>query len=718
MVDHIRKYIKFITIGLASIICAWAYSSDSKAEEGGFKPRANIEAKGIFYDDEKQDLIAEGDVELTYQDRYVKANRLEYNKVTKQIIANEGVEFKTQNGNIFKADTIITDSRLTTGEMEGVVAQMQDGSSFKSEKISIIGDKKYSLRNSVYSPCKPCGDKYLWNVNADKIYYDSDSERIYYRDATVEVLGVPIFYTPYISHPTPLAKSKSGFLTPLLGRSSEYGFFFEMAYYYNPKPNMDYTFTPRITTKDGVILKNEFRHLLEYGRYELNFSGAMPDERDANGNLVAGAGKKFRGHIDGFGNFDLGSGWQAGFDGKRSSDDTYLQRYDFSYEDVLTSMGYVRYIDDRDFVSIKTLSFQGLRQNDDPSISPYILPSVEANKTFVIGGEFDQKIDLEGDVRVLRRKDGAKNNRFSSNVKWSANHITTGGHKFDLGLSSRFDYYKVDETQTAQGLYSGDVGRVVPEASLSWSYPLAGSFGKYSVIVEPVIMAIASNNGNNNDKIANEDGQNIEIYDYNLFQSNHISGLDLVENGHRVNYGIRSVIATDSVGDIGILLGQNYRAEKDSFLNGQSGMSDNLSDFVGRITIDSGDHISAGYRFRVNKDDFKFQRNELGMNMNYDTFDLDFNYTFIDGLLGTVDRQEVYANTRVEVSDDWSILASGRRNMDNDNNSGWVYLSGGVEYSNDCMKTLVELKREFTHDRDVEPSTEILFKVSLQNLGS
>lgn len=695
-----------------------AYANENHDSDKVEVPKANIEAEGIFYDEKSKNLVAEGNVEITYEGRYIKAKQLEYNKLTKQITASDGVEFKTQNGSIFKADSIITDDKVATGELTNVEAKMQDGSSFKSEKISIIGDEKYSLKNSVYSPCKPCGDKYLWDVNAENIYYDSDSERVYYRNATIEVLGVPLFYTPYISHPTPLAKSKTGFLTPVIGRSSEYGTFFETPYYYNPKPNLDFTFTPKFTSRDSIILTNEFRQLLEYGRYEVTFSGAYPKERDSNGNILTGAGKKFRGHIDGFGDFDLEDNWQVGFDAKRSTDDTYLQRYDYDYEDVLTSMGYVRKIDGRDYISSKVLSFQGLRNTDDPSVSPYILPLINFSKTFTLDGNYNQKLSVSGNVLSLRRDTGTKSNRFSSTVGWSANYITSGGHILDLSLSSRFDYYRVDEVPTSKGLYSGNTGRVIPEAVLTWRYPLTGDFNKYSIVFEPVVMAIASNNGNNNEKISNEDSQNIEIYDYNLFQSNHISGFDLVENGSRVNYGIRSVVATESLGEISVLLGQNYRFEEDRFLTAQSGMDKRFSDYVGRVTASNSEHFSTNYRFRVDKDNLKFQRNELGFDVNYNPVDLTFNYTFIDGLLGAVDRQEIYADTRVALDSDWALIGKARRNMDNDNNTGWVNLGGGVEYTNDCMKTVLEVKREFTRDRDIEPSTEILLKVSLQNLGS
>ncbi len=695
-----------------------AYEEASSAIDES--PKANVEAEGLYYDGETKSLIAEGNVEVTYDGRYMKASQIEYNRKTRQISAQEGIEFRANDGITFKAESIITNDQLDSGEMSNVKAVMKDGSTFESKKISIIGEEKFSLRDSVYSPCKPCENGgYLWNVNAKKIYYDSDSERVYYRDATVEILDIPVLYTPYISHPTPFAKSKSGFLTPAFGSSSEYGTFFEQPYYYNPKPNLDFTFSPRFTTEDGLILTNEFRHLLPYGNYEILFSGAYPDEVDQNGDRLIGAGKNFRGHIDGFGDFDIGNKWQVGFEGKRVSDDTYLQRYNLGYEDVLTSQAYIRRIDGRDYVTAKALSFQGLRRNDDPDISPYVLPLINFNKSYLVDKSFDQRLNLSGNILSLRRELGQKSTRFSTKAEWEASHVSQGGHKFDLTASTRFDYYKVDEVLTSTGNYSGGVSRVIPELTATWSYPLMNDFDSYSVLVEPIIMAIVSDKSNKDERITNEDSQNIEIYDYNLFQPSHISGYDIVEEGSRVNYGLRTVVSTEKLGDINILFGQNYRLEKDSTnLSLDSGLADYFSDYVGRVTINNGEHFSANYRFRVDKDNFKFRRNELGFDLDYKPVEFSMNYTFIDGLLGNVDRQEVYADARYDVDEAWTILAEGRKNLDNDANSGTVFVSGGAEYSNDCMTTAVEIRREYTRDRDVEPSTQILFKVSLQNLGS
>jgi LPS-assembly protein len=166
------------------------------------------------------------------------------------------------------------------------------------------------------------------------------------------------------------------------------------------------------------------------------------------------------------------------------------------------------------------------------------------------------------------------------------------------------------------------------------------------------------------------------------------------------------------------LVGQSYRGKEDQVFTGGTGLDDNVSDYVGRVIHTIDRDFYTNFRFRVDKDNLAFKRSELGFIMDLDWAQFNTDYTFIDGIAGAVDRQEVNASTYFKINDQWAFLAEGRRNLDNDNNSGWVFVSSGVEYTDDCITTTVEINREFTRDRDIEPTTNLLFKISLKNLGS
>src|SRR3546814_12295588 len=83
------------------------------------------------------------------------------------------------------------------------------------------GGNRTELDKGVFSPCDLCEDDPtrapLWQLKAVKIIHDQETKTIEYQDAWMEIYGIPVLYTPYMSHPDPTVKRKSGFLAPSFG---------------------------------------------------------------------------------------------------------------------------------------------------------------------------------------------------------------------------------------------------------------------------------------------------------------------------------------------------------------------------------------------------------------------------------------------------------------------------------------------------------------------
>ena len=54
----------------------------------------------------------------------------------------------------------------------------------------------------------------LWQLKAVRVTHDQAEHKMEYRDAWLEIYGVPIAYTPYFSHPDPSVKRQTGLLVP------------------------------------------------------------------------------------------------------------------------------------------------------------------------------------------------------------------------------------------------------------------------------------------------------------------------------------------------------------------------------------------------------------------------------------------------------------------------------------------------------------------------
>lgn len=137
----------------------------------------------------------------------------------------------------------------------------------EADRIDFEGENQYRLINSTYTTCAPGNDD--WYAKTASLKLDYDREVGEGTDGTVYFKEVPIFYSPWLSFSLNNER-KSGLLAPSFGTSSDNGVELDLPYYWNIAPNMDATITPRVMTKRGVQLNNEFRYLNTAfgGRYQ------------------------------------------------------------------------------------------------------------------------------------------------------------------------------------------------------------------------------------------------------------------------------------------------------------------------------------------------------------------------------------------------------------------------------------------------------------------
>ena len=78
-------------------------------------------------------------------------------------------------------------------------------------------------------------------------------------------------------------------------------------------------------------------------------------------------------------------------------------------------------------------------------------------------------------------------------------------------------------------------------------------------------------------------------------------------------------------------------------------------------------------------------------------------------------REELYNALRWNIDQRWVATAESRRDLSGDGSQ--IRAKAGIQYSDECIGFGLHIQRNFTRDRDVEPSTSIDFRILLQNLG-
>lgn len=680
-----------------------------------------MQADTLRYDEQSGIVIASGNVEMAYGGRILQADTLSYNEPDDLVTAAGNVILVEPTGEVMFAEYAELSGDLREGAVAGIRVLMEENARFAANGARRIEGRITDMRKAVYSSCDLCEDDPtaapLWQIKAARVIHDEALRDIIYYDATIEVYGIPVAYTPYLRTPDPTVERRSGFLTPSYGSSSTLGMMVQVPYYWAIAPNRDATFAPIITSDEGLVAVGQYRERTETGIYDINGSLTYSDPLGPNGEETGD--KKIRGHIKADGIWHYDPTWQYGFDLYRSTDDTYLSRYDFDGTDTLQSDLFVEGFRGRSYASTWGYVFQGLRRDDDPGQIPIVAPVIDyqlVTDPDEDGGFF--QFDANG--LALTRNDGPDSRRFSLRGAWERPWVTEGGHIVTVRASLRGDAYQVNSVPVpGQQNYSGFVGRIIPQSSVEWRYPLVRQAGNTQQLIEPIVMAVASPNVDNDQRIPNEDSQEFEFDEINLFSANRFPGYDRVEGGYRVNYGLRLGVFGRGNGRSEILIGQTWRSHLDSTFGPDSGLDSHFSDYVGRVLVSPASYFDMALRFRLDRENLAVRRIELGVGMGPEWLRLETSYVQLKdeaiNVVDTVDeRQQVAFAATVKPLEGWTVNADWREDL---SGGGTIRYGGTLVYENECVEFSGRIERRFTDDGYAVPETIFLFSIKLKTLG-
>lgn len=712
---------------LVSLVLALSVTPHpAAAQSPGLAPSGNaaenadekilLQADELNYDRDTQVVTAEGHVEVAFGDRVLTADRLIYNELTGVVTADGNVALFEPEGDIGFAEHVVLSDELREGVVETLSMLLADDSRLAGVRAKRTGGNVTTIYRGVYSPCDICKEEGkgtpLWQIKAFKIIHNKKEQRIIYEDAFMEFFGVPIAYVPFFSHPDPTVKRQSGFLPLGIGNSTDLGVQLEVPYYWAVAPNIDLTIAPRYTSNQGIMYKGQVRHRLTQGTYQFDVTGTQPTN-DALGD------EDFRGSLFGEGAFQISSGWSAGFQAQLTTDDTYLRRYDLSSETDLQSNINVTYENGRNRLTANAYYFQGLLATDDPDTTPFIAPLINYQHAVdepILGG----RLRLNGNGMALGRADGAQSRRLIAEAEWERPRMLQSGQMYRLFASLRGDLYLTDEVPNpalpGQTFGNETIVRALPTAGVEWRWPFVRTGTSTQQIIEPIVQLVYSPDIGNPSEIPNEDSLSFEFDDTNLFSDNRFPGYDRIESGGRANLGLRYAIYDDELGSASALIGQVLRLKEDDAFDLTSGLADQKSDYVGRVAIAPSDDFLLVHRFRIDRDNFEFKRNEVDLSARYGPLSVTTGYGFFDASLSQIleTREEVFVWGRLAITDEWAVTGSTRRDIEL---GSAVSNSFGVGYEDECFMIDLSFRQDFTRDRDIEPDNSIFLQFSLKHLG-
>lgn len=685
-------------------------------------------------------ITASGQVELRRDAWRLTADSIRYNRATGEVAARGNVVSIDPEGNQVFADAVDLTDSLRDGAVENLLLILNDGGRLAAKDASRAG-RIVTLRRAVYSPCavtdsEGCPQEPVWRVLATRIDYDPDRHRLSYKNARLELWGLPILYLPNFSHPDGSAERVSGLLLPDIKFQRQLGFGIGLPLHLALAPDRDITLKPWLYSDAPPALQVQARKLFGGGPVQIDgfFTYAKLTEFAEDNETEIDRGQQFRGYFAAKGRFQHSSDWRSTFSVRLTSDDTFNRRYDLDFDDTLRSIYALERFGTDSYFSVSALAFQGLRVTDRPGEIPFVLPVIDYEwRPFeaVLGG----RLQIAANTQAVTRTDGQSVQRALAYTRWDRSLFTPLGQRVTFTGLARGTIFNVIRPEDATlPEYAGDPGlnaRELGVAALDVEWPFAGAALGGTQTITPRVQLVLSPSGANQG-LPNEDSRAIELEDISLFELNRFPGEDQFEGGSRITYGVAYTLDRPGFA-LRSEIGQSWTFAANDDGPGSdfppgTGLGQRLSDFVGRTNLKIGRLVEVTHRFRVDRNSFAVRRNDIDLSIGGQRSYATIGYLKLSrniALEDLEDRTEVRAGGRLAFARFWSVFGSAIIDLtttrDNPVTGGdgfrFVRHRFGAEYEDECFRFGLSWRRDLISDRDFRAGDTFQLTLSLKTLG-
>ena len=661
------------------------------------------------------ELVASGAVTVWYEDRKVTASSITYASQNDKLIIRGPIRIIDNQSTMILADQAELSEDLKVGIIKSAKIILGYQVQIAAAKV-LQKDARYSEAfNIAATSCHVCINKTpLWQIRARKIVQDKFEKQIYFEHAQLRVLDIPVFYLPFMRLPDPSLKRATGFLAPKLKTSSVLNTGIKIPYFIRLNKHKDFTITPFYSPKTKTI---EYRYRQAYTSGFMLIEGALT--RDA---LIP---SKNRGYILSDTSLILQNGYNLGIQLQAVSDPSYLFEYDFAQLDRLNTKlelsRSMRYQNSE----VKLSNYHSLRENENNATQPTLVAegAIESRlNPDMIKGEIGLEANFLKSYRYSDLNndgpdsdtlvDGYDTTRLSLLSNWDHGWEIANGiilhFENEFGLSQYYVQQHADIGPKATRMFG--VGAV----GLRWPWYRINSNGGIG-IVEPQIQLVRSVSSNS--AVPNDDSTQVEFDEGNLFRLNRAPGLDLIENGSRLNVGLAGSQFMDSGSNLSWKIGRVLRSEALSTFPSGSGLSNSISDWLLATNFQQKNGIELINRALIASDGV-VTKSETSLKVNRNQHQIRATHVEL-----TKDSNILQNQSLSSMALEWSYNLNSNWRSDSkfqfDSNIGRLSkLELGLRYENECVNVDLSSSRSFSTSSTLIDKTDFTLSVELTGFSS
>ncbi len=212
--------------------------------------------------------IAEGDVDIRFQNMRLRADTVEYNTSTNDAVARGHVQFDLDNQHLDgdEARYNVRTGRGVFTRVRGTVKIVrrpnfdvlvtENPLYFEAQEVERVDDRTYVIRHAWMTVCLPDRPKWKFYAPHARLKLDRNVALV---NANFRMFRIPLFYLPYATAPAGRNVRQSGFLLPSIGNSSRKGFMLGDSFYWAPAEWLDTTLGAQLLSRRGSSQTAEVR---------------------------------------------------------------------------------------------------------------------------------------------------------------------------------------------------------------------------------------------------------------------------------------------------------------------------------------------------------------------------------------------------------------------------------------------------------------------------
>ncbi len=546
---------------------------------------AAVEADYLSFDARKNVISAEGDVRMLHKGVQVRADRVDYNQGTGELIATGNVIVKDRQGTVYEMDKLEITGGMKDAFIDSLTLTTEAGAVVTARDVHYRAELETILTQATYSPCGLCiddkGRRIGWKVKAARMIYDRNNASVILEQPTLELLGVPVAWIPWFWAPDPTQPRARGLRMPRVGVSGTRGVQATVPFFVPVGEDIDIILEPTLMSRQGFLASGALTWRIPDwgGVIEVKASGLYQWDRSAFAGQVGD--RDWRGAIQTAGTFTPVATWTTGWSYSAFTDNAYLTDYALSDAKSSVNEVFATHLSDDTYFDARIQRFNRLGNYTaaDDEQQGLILPKIEGEHIAELPNDMG-RVRINAEVLGVRRGldqyetkgaalvpyvYGYEGSKIHGMVEgaWEKQVVLPGGIAATPYLGLRLDGTTYDRTAAPlPGPYPTQPDAVLfsatPIAALDVRWPVMARNGGDSHLFEPIAQIVYRGSDVTRVGITNDDAHSFAFDTSNLFSYNRFSGIDRQETGLRANVGGHYLGSFEDGSWIDVMAGQSF----------------------------------------------------------------------------------------------------------------------------------------------------------------